>query len=468
MKGKGNVLKILIFAVVAALCIAVAYRVLSWKDTMGDYLSSTEQLYATPKNTVDVLFIGSSHCYAAVNPDLMWRDFGIAAFDMAISGQDKPSGLYHAKEAFKTQSPKVLMVDLLATTFEEGVEGNVYRNMLSMRSSPDQIRMVLDEPVEADKKADYILKWPVIHSRYRELKAYDFMNNEYSRYGRGYCYRFTAGEVEHRPGTEEMEDTTILSDKNRAWIDALKSLANKNGAELHMMILPYEMTIEDKMIYNGVQDYLAEQGIPCIDFNRMMSDLDLSYLTDFMDEGHLNYYGGAKLTAWLGQFLRDTYSLPNHTGEPAYAMWDESLRYGEHLVAREESKYIYEPKEYMAELLEHEDLTIVVRMYGDGTGTQFDLAGAASAIGFDPSFTRQTGCAVVDRGSVLPMVPAPGEELYLNELSFKDMLSIERDDEDEGLRIEVNEEKLFEPYDGLGVYVYDRLLEEPWETRIFY
>ena len=46
------------------------------------------------------------------------------------------------------------------------------------------------------------------------------------------------------------------------------------------------------------------------------------------------------------------------------------------------------------------------------------------------------------------------------------MLSITRDDED--LMIEVNGEELFEPYDGLGVYVYDRLLGEPWQTRIFY
>ncbi|MBR5116648.1 MAG: hypothetical protein IK096_06235, partial [Lachnospiraceae bacterium] len=305
MKRHGKAIRIFLFVIAAALCIAGAYRVLSWKDTMGDYLSSVEQLYATPKDLVDVLFVGSSHCYAAINPDLLWRDFGIASFDMAISGQDKPSALYYTKEALKTQSPKVIMVDLLATTFEEGIAGNVYRNMLSMRSSPDQVKMVLEEPV--GEKADYILKWPVIHSRYRELKAYDFMINEYSRYGRGYCYRFAANEVIHRPGTEAMTDTTVISDKNRAWIDSFIDLAKKNDAKLHMMILPYEMTIEDKMIFNGVEDYLREKEIPCMDFNCMMSDLDLRYLTDFMDEGHLNYYGGAKLTTYLGAFLRDTY-----------------------------------------------------------------------------------------------------------------------------------------------------------------
>ena len=464
MKQTGKTIRILLFAVVAALCITGAYRILSWKDTMGDYLSSAEQLYATPRDLVDVLFVGSSHCYAGVNPDLLWRDFGIAAFDMAISGQDKPSSLYYTKEALKSQSPKVIMVDLLATTFEEGVPGNVYRNMLSMRSSPDQVRMVLEEPVE--EKADYILKWPVIHSRYRELKAYDFVNNEYSRYGRGYCYRFAANEVIHRPGTEAMEDTTLISDENRRWVDSFIRLAEKKGASLHMMILPYEMSIEDKMIFNGVQDYLAEKGIPCIDFNCMMSTLDIRYLTDFMDEGHLNYYGGAKVTNYLGQFLRDTYGIENHTGEPAYAMWDESLRYGEHLVAREESRAIFEPNDYMDLLLSLEDLTIVLRMDGDGTGTQFDLPGAVSAIGLDPSFAGKPGIAIVDRGTVLPEVPHAGEELYLNELSFQDMLSITRDDED--LVIEVNGEELFEPYDGLGVYVYDRLLGEPWQTRIFY
>ena len=84
--GVKNLIKLLIFLAITGGCLVCAFRILSWKDTMGPYLSSTEQLYATPENHIDALFVGSSHCYAAVNPDVIWRDYGEAAFDMAISG----------------------------------------------------------------------------------------------------------------------------------------------------------------------------------------------------------------------------------------------------------------------------------------------------------------------------------------------------------------------------------------------
>ena len=81
MRGKGfakNCIAILVFCGLLVWVASRVYNVLSWKDTTGDYLSSTSQLYHTPENTIDVVFMGSSHCYCGVYPAYLWRDKGIA------------------------------------------------------------------------------------------------------------------------------------------------------------------------------------------------------------------------------------------------------------------------------------------------------------------------------------------------------------------------------------------------------
>jgi len=115
------------FGIIAILCICQVYKILSWKDTTGAYLSATQQLYATEDELIDLVFMGSSHCFCGVNPSVLWDTYGISAFDMAISGQDKSSTYHTLKELLKTQSPKVVCIDMWGVVFEEhGVESNVY------------------------------------------------------------------------------------------------------------------------------------------------------------------------------------------------------------------------------------------------------------------------------------------------------------------------------------------------------
>ena len=86
---------IILFTLLTALMLLGVYRVIRWKDTTGNYISSYDELYHTPENTIDVAFLGSSHCYAGIYPAVMWEDRGVTSFDMAVSGQDKDS-CYHA------------------------------------------------------------------------------------------------------------------------------------------------------------------------------------------------------------------------------------------------------------------------------------------------------------------------------------------------------------------------------------
>ena len=125
----------------------------------------------------------------------MWEDRGVTSFDMAVSGPDKDS-CYHALiELLKTQKPQVVFADLYALTFEEhAFIGNVYRNLLSMRTSSNSVQLVT---AYADKKdqEDFILRWPIVHTRYRELQPYDFLEYPLNDFGRGAAYDWEHTDV---------------------------------------------------------------------------------------------------------------------------------------------------------------------------------------------------------------------------------------------------------------------------------
>lgn len=62
--------------------------------------------YDEPKNTLDVIFIGSSHVMCSVYPMELYDRYGIASYVFASSAQLLPQSYYQLKEALRYQTPK--------------------------------------------------------------------------------------------------------------------------------------------------------------------------------------------------------------------------------------------------------------------------------------------------------------------------------------------------------------------------
>ena len=72
--------------------------------------SSFEQVVDFRKSEndlIDIIFLGSSHCYCTIYPDVLWGNYGFSSFNLTVSAQDKDSTYYLLKEALKT--PTVLV-----------------------------------------------------------------------------------------------------------------------------------------------------------------------------------------------------------------------------------------------------------------------------------------------------------------------------------------------------------------------
>lgn len=340
------------FAAIVFLCILGTYKVLKWKDTTGDYLSSVEMLKATDKDLIDVVFMGSSHAYNGFNPAYYWEDKGWACFDMTISGQDTASTYYHLKNLLRTQSPKVVCVDLYGITFEShGVEGNVYRNYLSMPTSLLSVKLV-KEYIEKDKWQDYILRFPIVHTRYRELEKYDFYKYKPNTYLRGERMEWVVGQVEEPDVCDGELKPSGLSESKEKWLDDMYELSLEEGFELIFVVLPFNVDAESQGKMDTVSQYCEERGIAFYDLNRLRKEAGFDYSRDFIDGGHLNVNGAKKVELFLKDEF-ECYNLPDHRGDERYYQWDEDLEN-------------FNREDYINDMKVTEDLCALCSMIGAG------------------------------------------------------------------------------------------------------
>lgn len=355
-------IKIVAFCLVGILLLQRLYQVFSWKDTAGAYKSSMETFYRLDRDSVDVLFLGSSHCYCSVDVANLWENHGIAAYSLSISGQDIASSYYCLVEALKTQKPKVVFLEVYsATTHGYGVRGNLYRNLLSYEPSTNFLRAVRSIGGEEEWK-DFALKWPVIHTRYRELQKEDFLRERPVYMGYEAFFHTQPVYLQGYDG----EETLPIGEEEEEWLRRIMLLAKEENVQLCFFLAPVAELEDYRLkLHKYVQNLAEESGVPFLNFVQLQEQLELDAQTDFVDWQHTNHYGAQKVTGYLGTYLKEHYALEDKRGLPQYALWDENAEARQHEVKNADLKQIGNIGTYMRSLKSLEGYTIVFAASGD-------------------------------------------------------------------------------------------------------
>lgn len=449
MKVK-NTAKILVFCILFLFFLNRIYDVFAWKDMVGDYTSPMETFYGLEEDVVDVLFLGSSHSYCSVIPAQLWEDYGIAGFSLAISGQDLAGSYYNLVEALKTQDLKVVCVDLFGCALQGyQIEGNLYRNILSRRLSLTSMEAV-NHMVETDNKSDFILKWPIIHTRYKELKKQDFIKN--SPVYLGYKAEFVAegaakliyANVEPKPFREQEQQ----------WLKKIIELAQESGTELLFFLAPYQIPLLEQEYIAYAKEMIAEYDIPVIDMVELSDEIGLDWKLDMIDYGHTNYWGAQKVTDCLGEYLKNYYQLPDHRGDDRYALWDLDLKTRQHELINYQLTKICDRQIYFEELSRLEDYTIVVSTTGEYISGEAEIESCLQMLGgfheYDNGcnvwvFDNKENIYVSDSGDSLKNLPLTYGELLVSVNGGTTNVMVDR----------ISYQKTT---DGVNILVYDNIL----------
>ena len=109
-----SLIRCIAFVLAALFCIKGAIRILVPKNYTGEWLSPVPSycgFYELKKDTVDVLFLGSSHTYASFCPQVLYDEYGITSYNMGMGNQNLILSYYWLKEALRTQSPSAVVVE---------------------------------------------------------------------------------------------------------------------------------------------------------------------------------------------------------------------------------------------------------------------------------------------------------------------------------------------------------------------
>jgi hypothetical protein len=109
---KSNILKsialFLLFNIVLVLSIDRMAYVLREKEGTNTW----DNFEALEPDSVDVIFIGTSHQFCTINPDLLYEEYGINSFMLATSAQTVPMSYYATMQAIESQHPEMIVFEV--------------------------------------------------------------------------------------------------------------------------------------------------------------------------------------------------------------------------------------------------------------------------------------------------------------------------------------------------------------------
>lgn len=443
-------IKIIAFCLIGILLLQRLYHIFSWKDTAGDYKSSMETFYRLDRNSVDVLFLGSSHCYCAVDVSNLWENHGIAAYSMAISGQDLASSYHCLVEALKTQKPKVVLLEsYYGICHGYQVRGNLYRNLLAYQPSLNFLQAIRSMAKEEEWK-DFALKWPILHTRYRELQREDFLR-ERPVY-MGYAAEFSPRPVELR--NYDGEETVPIGEEEEEWLRRIMSLAKEEDIQLCIFLVPVAEEEYTLKKYKYIENLAESNGVPYLNLLQLREELELDPNTDFLDAQHMSHYGAQKVTRYLGTYLKENYELEDKRGFPQYALWDENVKARQHEVRNVELKKIGNIGTYMRSLKNLEDYTIVFSASGDYYLEDSNLIGRAGGQDWLEELIAEGDVGIYRNGEVVYSMTA-AEGLVTDLTGFGEIAVNRRDRTD---YIYVDGICYSKTDNGINIVVYDNVL----------
>lgn len=307
-----------------SLCAAMLLG-LSW--LLRDRETSLSSLYSEPENSVDVLIVGSSHVNSGYIPAVLWQEYGISAHNVYSWSQPMWISYHYIREALKTQSPGVVVLDLNGMMYGNSVEqpdatdSVNYANSFTIDPGANFLEMIATVAHCGVDLRDPIDFLPLIryHSRWKNLDEHAFTYDPHHDHSALKGYGFQV--VQHaniQPVFPSLDSAQPYSAAVE-YLDRIVALSEREQFDLVFVLAPYVYQENEPAIFAWLADYADAHGIPLLNYCLQDSQrIGLDWSTDFCDASHVNYVGALKLTRDLGDHLtagdyglRSASALPN-------------------------------------------------------------------------------------------------------------------------------------------------------------
>lgn len=315
--------KCAIFILILCASIKLVYRVIMPKYFYQEMLSTTlsyTNFYDMERNTIDVLFLGSSISATSYIPQELYNRYGITSYNLGSEKQSPVISYFWIKEALRYQQPEAVVLDCYFLFNQNGnvlntTENSIRRALDYMKWSP-----VKREAIQAiceldDSQSQFNYYFPNIryHTRWLELTENDFLFSEMVSQYNLMGYAPLAGKCKNEEyipyGSESTGEEINILPLMEKYLDNILLLCEENNVALILTNTP--VFNRDIGKYHAIQKYADAHDLLFIDFNveEVYKETDFDFAEDIYDTAHTNLWGAQKITDYIGKVLADQYQI---------------------------------------------------------------------------------------------------------------------------------------------------------------
>ena len=452
---KIKAIKIISFILIFCILLYSVSRVLRFKNEEGIY--QVDSFYEQIINSVDVLFIGSSHVFININPAILYDEYGIAAYHFASAGQPIWITYYYLLEALKTNIPKLIVLEsyIIADSRTHTPDSQIISATYALKWSKNRIESL--KIATADRFNEFINPMYRYHNRYKNLQVEDFISyaNNYNhyKYFKGYFFQNRIYPMQ-KSDIENIKDTLPLLKQQETYYRKTLELAKTNKIPIVVIASPFPMKSDITMRFNRVGEIAKEYEIPFINFYLYHNEYYLDFSSDFSDTHHLNYKGAIKFTKYLGKYLKENYDLPDRRGDPKYYSWEMNAKYEYKGIYNIELKQSKNLNEYIEKVKNADDYVIGITMLGNYKKDDAIIKNIAAKFNINDIYLKNASY-VVDNNKLIYSSSGSNQYLFYDEIgSYTDLVA------DSGQKLSINRTNYIKTKNGINMVIYDKFTEE--------
>ncbi len=298
--------------------VGVMYQKAAGKNKINAFTQSRFQdFYVLPKNSLDMVFIGSSHSYCTFDPEIFDTQLGISSFQMGTPLQHPDTTYYLLQEIYRSQTPKIIVMEAYWDVLDDDFEMKQANSFFEVLENDTMKKEYIKKVFPMGEKVKYFLlpirfqqDYFAYEGNVMEEKLEKFYQvkkkqvqtqkgQEYYR-SKGYVYC----DMEMLPDEYDLTNQFRslngkewnISKKQEKYVKKISQLCNQKGSKLILVTAPIANVSMDyiknyDVIHESVAELAEKMQIPYIDYNLVNQQEKLLKNENFRDDAHLNHSG---------------------------------------------------------------------------------------------------------------------------------------------------------------------------------
>ncbi len=321
MKKKSFIIKFLIYAI----CVVVLFQQmgLRYQEAASHNIINAftqkrfEDFYALPQNSLNMVFIGSSHSYCTFDPELFDNNFAISSYQMGTPLQHLDTSYYELLEIYRTQTPDVVVLETYWDVLDDRFEMKQANSFFEVLQNEELKKEYIQKVFPLSEKIKYYLLPIRFQQDYFAYEANEISKKIEQTYGvqkkkiqyqegeeyyrsKGYVYcnmGMLPGEYNETNQFRGLDGKNWEIDETQAgYVKKIAALCKQKGSELVMVTAPIALVSMDYIQnYDKIHQKMAalaeEVHANYIDYNVINQQIGMLTNENFRDDAHLNDSG---------------------------------------------------------------------------------------------------------------------------------------------------------------------------------